>query len=195
MISSKSDQSGQHYRTSSSSSTAAQRCQQFPPGPKSLAKLTGSGARTAGIGSKSRRGAAPRGASGNCWLASWTLASPGACIQGPSAFVSQAGHRRRVSGADPPPRRAPARVGEALARAPRCGDSALPRARLRSRPASRASRHTPRPGVRGALRDPGGTAARGRAGRLPHRTPGVLVPRSPRHSGHPHPAPRIRRDR
>ena len=40
--------------------------QQFPPGPKSLAKPSGSDARTTGIGSKSRRGAAPRGASGNC---------------------------------------------------------------------------------------------------------------------------------
>ena len=41
--------------------------QQFPPSPKSPAKRTGSSARTAGIGSKPRRGAAPRGAGGNRW--------------------------------------------------------------------------------------------------------------------------------
>ena len=63
------------------------------------------------------------------------------------------------------------------------------------RPTPRAPGRIPRPRFGTALRGAGGTAARRRADRIPHRPPGVLVARFHRHPRHPHPASRNRTPR
>ena len=66
---------------------------------------------------------------------------------------------------------------------------------MEPRPTPRAPGRIPRPRFGTALRGAGGTAARRRADRIPHRPPGVLVARFHRHPRHPHPASRNRTPR